>query len=206
MIGVEQAIGRTLRWLLPALAVTPLLLLIPTPHGSTLGVLAHLTGLVIFGLALTMSLATDIKEDWFPGLKPVSRVLASLTTVVVLATGAVALVTLASSAALRFDPSLQFLQLLSALDIAWAAGATAVGAQLLRNRTIGWTAGFAVVAICIWSVASYLVAVGYTPTGGWKVDGAAMWRYILPFDMAAAALAITAPALGARRAAARTPA
>jgi len=36
---------------------------------------------------------------------------------------------LATSAALRYDPSLQFLQLLSSLDIAWAATALALGAR-----------------------------------------------------------------------------
>jgi len=117
---------------------------------------------------------------------------------VVMATGTVALVTLASSAALRLDPSLQFLQLLSALDIAWAAGATALGLHLAFGKKAGWTGGLFVVAICLWSVWKYLDVVGFTPSGGWKVDGDAMWSYILPYDMMAAAIAITSLFLGSR--------
>jgi hypothetical protein len=199
MNGLERGIVRSVWWLLAGLAPAPLLLAAPTPHGSTPWVLFHLSVLVVFGLALTMSLARLLDEPWFAGRSRMFSVLASAVSVVALATGVVALVTLASSAALRFDPSLQFLQLLSALDIAWAAGATAIGAVFLRHRLAGWLAGGAIVVICIWSVATYLYAVGFTDSGGWLVDGAAMWRYILPFDIAAALMAVTTLALGARR-------
>ena len=59
----------------------------------------------------------------------------------VLVTGVVALVTLASSAALRFPPSMQFLQLLSAVDIAWAATALVVGADRAWGRTVAIIGG-----------------------------------------------------------------
>lgn len=199
MNGLERATARTIRWLLPGLIVTPFLLVTPPPHGSTPWILVHLTVLVTFGLILTMALFEELDTPWFDRLGRITRLLASAASLVALATGAVGLLTLASSAALRLDPSLQFLQLLSALDIVWAAGATALGARLLGGRRVGWLAGGAIVAICVWSVAAYLNAVGYTPTGGWLVDGNAMWRYILPYDMAAAAIAITTLVLGVRK-------
>jgi hypothetical protein len=199
MTVLERAIGRSARWLLAGLVLTPVLLAVPPPHGSTFWIMVHLTALVVFGLVLTLALVGSLHAPWFVQLRPMPRLWASAASIVGLATGAVALVTLASSAALRLDPSLQFLQLLSALDIAWAAGATAVGAWLLGGRIVGWLAGGMVVGICIWSVATYLLAVGYTPEGGWLVDDAAMWRYILPFDMAAAIIALATLTLGVRR-------
>lgn len=199
MTGLEGATVRSVKWLGAGLVVTPLLLALPAPHSSTLWVSVHLIALVMFGLGLAMALVDLLDMPWFSRFSPTTATLASAASLVALATGAVALVTLPSSAALRLEPSLQFLQLLSALDIAWAAGATAIGATLLWGRRIGWIAGIGIVAVCVWSVVTYLEAVGYTPAGGWVVDGDAMWRYILPFDLAAAVIAITTLTLGARR-------
>lgn len=195
---IERAIGRSVRWLIAGLLVAPLLLAVTTPHGSTPWILFHLAVLVVYGLALTMSLAEELDTPWFRELRPKASLSASAVSLVVLATGAVALVTLASSAALRLDPSMQFLQLLSALDIAWAAGATAIGARLAGGPLAGWAAGGAIAAVCVWSMAAYLNAVGYTTAGGWLVDGDAMWRYILPYDMAAAVIAVTTLTFGVR--------
>ena len=198
MSALEQAISQSVRWLVAGLLLTPLLLAAPTPHGSTPWILFHLSVIVAGGLALTMTLVRYLRDPWFPSLGPFGSHLASAASIVVLVTGVVGLVTLASSAALRLDPSLQFLQLLSALDIAWVVGATAIGASFLKGRPIGWIAGGMMVSVCVWSVATYLVAVGYTPSGGWLVDGEAMWRYILPYDMTAAVIAVTTLWFGAR--------
>lgn len=199
MTGLEGALGTTVRWLLPVLLVSPALLFVPTPHGQTGWILLHLGTVVTFGLILAMRLAVGLGTPWFEGLRPSRSLMASAASIVALVTGAVALVTLASSAALRLAPSMQFLQLLSALDIAWAAGATAVGVGLAASRIGGWLAGGFVVAVCLGSVAAYLINVGYEPDGGWLVDASGMWRYILPYDMAAAVMALTALGLGVRR-------
>jgi hypothetical protein len=195
---LEGALTTAVRWLLPALAVSGLLLALPSPGGSLGWVMLHLAIVVSFGLALTMTLGRYLGATWFPGLGALAQRLAVAATLVVLTTGTVALVTLASSAALRLEPSLQFLQLLSALDIAWAAGATALGLEMLAGRRAGWAGGITIVVICLWSVWRYLDVVGFTPTGGWLVDGRAMWTYILPYDMMAAAIAIASLTAGAR--------
>lgn len=128
-----------------------------------------------------------------------ARRVAAGASIVALTTGVVALTTLASSAALRYEPSMQFLQLLSALDIAWATAATFVGVSWLWSRRAGAAAAAAVGALCIWSIWNYLRIVGFAPGGGWIVDGASLFRYVLPYDMAAAVVAVTAVVLGARR-------
>lgn len=199
MTGLEHALGRSLRWLIGGLLLVPPLLLVPTPNGSTGWILFHLGVVSAIGLALTMALHGYLATPWFGQLDPKRRHFASAASIVALVTGVVALVMLASAGALRLDPSLQFLQLLSALDIAWVVAATALGARLLRGPLAGWIAGSAILGLCVWSVASYLEAVGYTPSGGWLVDGPAMWRYILPFDIGAAMIAITTLTLGVRK-------
>jgi hypothetical protein len=195
---MERALMDAVRRLLPALAASGLLLAVPAPGGSLAWVMAHLASVVIFGLVLTMALSRYLAATWFSDLGAIAQRLAVAGSLVLFATGTVALVTLASSAALRLEPSLQFLQLLSALDIAWAAGATALGLGMLAGRAAGWLGGSVVVAICLWSVWRYLDVVGFTPAGGWLVDGRAMWTYILPYDMGAALIAVGSLIAGAR--------
>lgn len=117
---------------------------------------------------------------------------------VALTVGVGAQVTFSTSAALRFDHSLQFLQLLSSLDIAWAAGTTLLGVGWMATRERGWAAGVGIGVICVWSIWSYLAAVGYAADGGRQVDGAALMRYVLPYDVAAAVIAVASLTLGAR--------
>jgi hypothetical protein len=114
----------------------------------------------------------------------------------------VGLVTLASSAALRFQPSTQFLQLLSALDIAWAIATVMVAVYWLRGRWPALMAGAVVGVVCIASIFRYLDAVGFTPRGRWRLDGGALWTYVIPFDMAVAVIAIGLFVFAARRRAA----
>ena len=121
------------------------------------------------------------------------------------ATGVVGLVTLASSVALGFDVSTQFLQLLSALDIAWVVAATVVGATRARGRTIGLVAGALIGLVCVWSISFYLSKVGFGPEGDWVVSGSALLRYVIPFDVMAAIVAIGVFVYGVRSAATEHP-
>ena len=112
-------------------------LAVPSPDTSQLlaYTIVHLTALVVVGLLVASDLSRFLDDIWFAWLGAVGRRIASGAAAVALTVGVVALVTLPSSAALRLTPSLQFLQLLSALDIAWAAGATLIGARwLFKSR------------------------------------------------------------------------
>ncbi|MEX0700164.1 MAG: hypothetical protein WD354_10590 [Acidimicrobiia bacterium] len=162
--------------------------------------IVHLSALVLFGLFLVRDLARFLDGSWFLWLGQVSRHVAAGAAVVALTTGAVALVTIATSAALRFDASLQFLQLLSALDIAWVVAATLLGVRWLAGKGIGDLAGTMIGIVCVWSIWNYLQIVGFAEDGGWLVDGSAMLRYVIPYDIVAAVVATTALTTGARRA------
>ena len=154
---------------------------------------------MVFGLFLVRDLARFLDGTWFLWLGQVGRNVAAGAAVVALTTGAVALVTIATSAALRFDPSLQFLQLLSALDIAWVVAATLIGVRWLAGKVIGDLAGTAIGIVCVWSIWNYLQIVGFAADGGWLLDGSALVRYVLPYDVMAAIIATLALTTGARR-------
>lgn len=197
--------ARALRWTIGGAVLSLPLLAVPeaTPPNLMVYTMVHLGALVAFGLVVIVDLARFVNQSWFAWLGATARMVASGAAVVALTVGAVALVTLPTSAALRFDPSLQFLQLLSALDIAWAAGATLVGVSWIAGRRWGHVAGVIIGVICVWSIWTYLDAVGFAPDGGWQVDGSALMTYVLPYDMGAAAIAIVSLILGARRTAGR---
>lgn len=198
---LEAAFARALRWTLRAAPLSILLLLVPTPTPeSVLAIsIVHLSALVVLGLLVARDLAGTLDGDWFPWLGPTGRRLASGASVVALTVGVVALVTLASSAALRLDASMQFLQLLSSMDIAFAASTTMIGVWWIWGRRAGEVAGVVVAVVCVWSIWNYLRIVGFTPQAGWLVDGAALMRYVLPYDMAAAVVAVVSLTVGARR-------
>ena len=201
MPRVERALLWTAPWLVGGLvAALPLLALEVGPDPTT-PFLLHLTALVLFGLALTVRLAPLADASWFlaTGWSARWRLIASGVCVVVLVTGVVALVTLATSAAMRYDPSTQFLQLLSALDIAWAGAAITVGAWRIWNRTAGIIGGVLLGIFCIWSIWNYLTTVGFGPDGEWLVRGDELMRLVIPYDMAAAVVAVILFVIGVYR-------
>lgn len=200
MVPIEHALVTTVRWTLGALLVTPLLLFVPQQDDPLGLFLVHLSVVVTFGLALAVSLAHLAHLQWFVGQSWASptRALAGAAALVALVTGAVALVTLASSAALRFDPSLQFLQLLSTLDIAWAGAAIVIGSELRWGTRAAWIGGLALGVFCVGSIARYLDVVGFTADNGWLVSGADLMTYVIPYDMAAAVAAVAVLVVGTR--------
>lgn len=198
---MERAVLATTPFLAVGLfAALPLLLIAWSPPPFAL-VIAHLTALVLLGLAASIRLAPFAGGDWFLGQSWSSfwRLIASGVAVVFLVTGMVGLVTLASSAALRYPPSMQFLQLLSALDIAWAGAALVVGVYRAWRLPAAVAAGSVLAVICIWSIWWYLDAVGFGPNGEWIVDASVLMRRVLPFDIAAAVMAIGALLYGTYR-------
>ncbi len=198
--SLEQAVVLTVRWLVPTLVLSLGLLAVPQPDDPFVLFIVHLSGVVAFGVALAARLTRlVVADDWFAGSgwSSVRRRLAAASTLVALTTGAVALLTLASSAALRLEPSLQFLQLLSALDIAWAGAAIVLGSYLRWGIRAAWIGGIALGVFCVFSIWRYLDIVGFTGAGGWKVSGSDLMAYVIPFDMVAAVVAIVILWIGA---------
>lgn len=200
MVPLEHALLTTVRWTIPLILVSPVLLTVPQPADPFRLVLVHLSAVVTFGIALAVRLAPLAQADWFldQAWAPWIRTLAGSAALVALVTAAVALVTIASSAALRFAASLQFLQLLSTLDIAWAGAAIVVGCYLHWGKRAAWVGGIALGVFCVFSIVRYLDIVGFTEDNGWLVSGADLMQYVIPFDMAAAVVAVTILVVGAR--------
>lgn len=156
---------------------------------------------VALGLGVSLRLVPLARPAWFGSL-PWSdgrRRFATDLSLVVIATGVVGLVTLASSAALRYQPSLQFLQLLSALDIAWAGAAIVGGAHRVGGRLPAIIGGIALGVVCVASIWNYLRVAGFSPGGGWALRRSEVVRLVLPFDAMAAVIAVALLIAGARR-------
>ena len=203
MVPIERALVRALYWLIGGLVGSLPLLLIDADGDPTTVFLIQLSGLVAYGVALAIALIPMSGPDWFDGSgwRLGTRLIGSGVGVVVLTTGVIGLVTLASSAALRYDPSTQFLQLLSALDIAWVTAAVIIGAQRAWSRIVAVVGGVMMGIVCVWSIWFYLDAVSFGPNGEWIVSGSDLWTRVIPFDMAAAIIAIGVFAFGTYRAA-----
>ena len=201
MTSLERALIVAIKWTLAGLILSvPLLLVDVGPDPKRL-FLIHLSVLVGFGIALTAVLLPYTGDDWFqdPDWSRALRLTGSGVGVVALVTGAVALVSLASSAAMQYDPSTQFLQLLSALDIAWAGAAIMIGAYRLWNRSVAVAGGVVLGVFCVWSIWFYLDAVGFGPEGEWIVSGTDMMTRVIPFDVMAATIAVILFTLGVRK-------
>lgn len=201
MTDSERALTRTLLWMTTGATAAIPTLIVPQPEDPLLTATVHLSLLVVFSIGLTFHLAPLADVPWFEGLEmgDGGRRAVTWIAVIVMVTGATGLVTLATSAALRYDPSLQFLQMLSALDIAWAAAALTLG---LRRR-FGVSAGVAGAAVlgvvCVWAIWRYLDVVGFTADGGWLLRASELNRLVLPYDMGAAVVAVAAFSMGVRR-------
>jgi hypothetical protein len=199
---LEVAAVRSLPWLVGGLLVSVLLLLVPDDLDLTRLFLVHLSALTMLGVIVSARVAPLLGGDWYAGytMSDTWRRIAGGASLVVVVTGLVGLVTLASSAALRFAPSVQFLQMLSALDIAWVVAATLIGATRLWGRAIGTGAGAVMGAFCVASIVNYLRVVGFSPVGEWVLDGGELMRLVIPSDMLAATVAIVILVAAARRA------
>ncbi len=198
---LETAFATSLKlllWIGVPFSIVALAFRAPGPGDGLLAYnLVHLLLLQLAALALAHVLAPLADFPWFHTVgKPW---LTSAASLVALVTGFAALLTLATSAASRFDPSLQFLQLLSSLDIAWATAALYVGARALWGKGVAIAMGLGLVIACVGSIAAYLAVVGFTAAGGWLVDGGEMMRLVIPADMVAAAVAVGVLLLASHR-------
>ncbi len=205
-MDLERAFVLWSRWVVAG-AAPALVLLVAAPEVSTASVLIHLSLLVAYGIAVAVSLAPVADDRPFAAFAMADRWrwFSGAAVIVVLATGATALASLATSAAARYQPSLQFLQLLSAVDIAWAGAALYLGVRWWKNRRTALVAAAVLGVFCVWSLWNYLTFVGLASDGGWLVDGPAMMQRIIPYDMAAAIVALAALWVGAGNKAAKLP-
>lgn len=203
--SLEAAVVETFPFLIDAIGVAALGLLVPNDNWLRGRFLVQLGLLSLFAVFLTFRLLGYLDTIWFDRkamrhpLRFQRRVLATGLSTIVIVTGTVGLATLASSAALRYQPSTQFLQLLSALDIAWAVATVMVAAYWLWGRRYAVAGGLAVVAVCLWAIWRYLDNVGFGPNGGWRLRAAPLWEYVLIYDMAIAVIAIGLLWLAIRR-------
>ena len=200
MNPAEAAAVRSLVWMTTGAATAVPLLIVPQPDDPLLTATIHLAALVAFSVGLVFHLAPLADQPWFTttSLGDRGRRGASWVLLVVLVTGATGLVTLATSAALRYDASLQFLQVLSALDIAWAAAALMLGLRRRRGVRAALAGALALGVVCVWAIWRYLDVVGFTEAGGWIVSASDLNTLVLPYDMGAAALAVGAFIWGVR--------
>lgn len=199
MVPAERSLATAFTWtLIGAAAALPALFISPGDHVVAVSTW-HLGAVVAFEVSLAVVLMSQADEPgWFSQLAPRPRAMAAATSVVALVTGSAALVMLATAAAIRFDPSMQFLQLLSALDIAWVVAAAAIGANRRWGRRAGITAAAGIGVFCVWSIWRYLDTVGVGGSGEWVVDGGELMRLVLPNDMIAAVVAVALLITGTR--------
>ena len=196
---LERCFLVAVRWLIPGLIAALPLLLINKHDDLLVTTTVQLSAIVLALLALSLHVAPITDERWFTGIaSDAGRLFATAAAVVALVTGYAALITLTSSAALRLDPSMQFLQLLSALDIAWVVSATVIGVRWRWGVSWGRAAGTMMAIVCVWSIWRYLDQVGFGAEGQWLVSRDALMRLVLPFDTVAAVIAVGAVLVGMR--------
>ncbi|NNL47294.1 MAG: hypothetical protein HKO76_02910 [Acidimicrobiia bacterium] len=202
MTPVERALVTFVRWVVPALIIATVLGFGFAPvQASSAAVVVQLGLIALWGVALSARLVSGVASSdhlWFPTLSASARRLSTAVGMIGLSTFGTMLVTLASSAALRWHPSTQFLQLISTADIAWVVAGVMVGLAMRTAKRVWLPTGIAVAAICTWSMYRYLSAVGFGPEGEWIVRATELWRLIIPFDIAAAAMALVAVWYGIR--------
>lgn len=198
---LERALVLATKWTLIGASVSVSLLAVPesfTSRNRLIVTTVHLSVIVLSATVLSWRLNDLVDQEFFPDVR--RPWLASTVSIVAVVVGFGALVTLASSAALRYDPSLQFLQLLSALDVAWSAAAFGFGMRVVAgSERVGRWAALALDAICVFSIWNYLRVVGFTSDGGWLVDRGELLSLVIPFDVAAAVMAISALIVADRR-------
>jgi hypothetical protein len=182
-----------------AAAAIPVFFL-PQPDDPLLTFLIHLTLIIAFSLGLVFHLAPLVDEAWFGGLEMGEQGRRALTWIVAMTavSGAAGGVSLATGAAIRYAPSLQFLLSLSALGITWVVAAAVLGARRRFGATAAVAVGLAMAAIAVGSLWRYFDDVGFSDGGGWLLDGAALLRLAVLAWVALAVAAVTLLSMGIR--------
>jgi hypothetical protein len=198
----EVTLFRSLPWLAAGLAAALVVRilrgrLVSAPRITIFTV--HLSAMLALVLTAALALVPLTSSKWFQnsGLPEVGRLMASGASLTILLAAGIAAVSIASSAALGYRPSLSYLQLLASADAGMATAGTSVGLAWAFGPAVATLGGASVAAVCVWSIWRYLDVVGFEANGGWKVDKQALWRYVYPYDVAALMLVASAIVIGA---------
>ena len=197
-MDLDTAMGKAARWAIVGSLIAASLGFVEEPNDLLSVVVVHLSAIVAFGFLLTVTLGAG--SDTLAGGRSdtTGSRFARAAAVVAIVTGVALVITLVSSSALGYEVSLQFLLVLSALDIAWVVAATYYGLRWRLGELGGLAGGTAIAVMCVWSIWGYLDQVGFTDSGGWLVDADALNRLVFPLDVAAAVIAVSALWIGAR--------
>lgn len=183
MTPIESLAARTLLWATTGAAAAVPTLIVPGVVDPMVPGMIHLGLLGVFALTLTLHVAPQGDAPWFAALVAPVGARAALTWVVIgcAVTGAVAVATVPTAAALRYDASMQFLVLLTAVTIGGQTAAMTLGGRR-RFGAGGSLLGLIPIAagiVCFWR---YLDAVGTTTGGGWIVDASRIGTLVLPWQ------------------------
>lgn len=188
---LESSALLTFPWLPGGLVVSLPLLLLTQANDRRWEAMIHLSLLVLFLFALSWRLGRSGDHPWFAdrGWSESRRRLVTNVALIIILTGVAVVVTLASSAAMRYQPSLQFPQLLSALESLGLSPEPHLPC-VPYGETVPPSQRPMMSIIYVLSIGLYLAAVGLFADQGRLVDGEQILRLVLPFDVAAAAITI----------------
>lgn len=187
MSSVETALIRTLLWTSVGVAAAFPTLVVPAPQDPRLTALVHMTLLGLCAMALVFHLAPLTDEPWFGGgnLGLVGRRAAGWLAVTAMVIASAATVAAATAAALRYDPSMQYLIVVGAAFAALPGALAALGTRRRFGPGAAAAAAGVIAGVVVWSLWRYLDRVGVGVDGAWVVDGARFGTLVVPFLAAA---------------------
>ncbi len=179
---LEVSLGSALQFLIGfgvALAAAGLFYPPPSGGGGLLAYfLAHLAMTMLAALWFVARAARHLDDPWFPHSR--RRWLASALSLLVLAAGLGAILGTVTAGFARYAPSLQHLLTLSALVIAGIVSALYLGGRRHWGTFPALIIGLAAILSGVGALAAYLNRVGFTPDGGWVLDGDALRQLVAP--------------------------
>lgn len=207
MTALETLLTRVLLWATAGAAFALPVLFLPEPGDPLPTASIQLALILLFGLSLTFHLAPLADVPWFAGLEMGEVGRLALSWIVLISAVAVAcgIAMGATSIAFRYDPSLQYLQLLAAVGLSATMSAIALGARRrLGPATALWAACLAGAA-CVFGLWRHLGDTGVGADGAWVIDGPGLMRLVIPYVLGAIVIAIALFSAGVRADGSRLP-
>ena len=191
MSPIETAALRTLLWATTGAAAAIPVLVLPQPDDPLFTAVVQLAIIAVYAVAMTLHLAALGDAPWFDGLAIGGRARRGLTWVMLVAdvAGASAVTALATSAALRYQPSVQLLQLVSVIVVGVVVSASALGTRRRWGGAPALAMAAVLGAVLVWVMWRHLDTVGSTASGGWRVDGSVVRETVVPYVAGAVVVA-----------------